>query len=865
MDQLITEDPTRIGPYRLIARLGAGGMGLVYLGRSEAGRTVAVKVVQAEHAQHPEFRRRFAREVAAARRVGGEWTAAVLDADTDAPVPWVATQYIPGPDLTTVVARDFGPLPEHSVRVLANRLAAALRSVHAAGLIHRDLKPSNVLVTVDGPRVIDFGIARAMDGLGGDSLHTRTGMLIGSPGFMSPEQVRGLELTPASDVFCLGAVLVYAATGRLLFGATDSGLSAHLFRIAEDEPDLTGVPDSLLDLVRACLDKDPARRPTPADVAARTATDRDEEWLPGAVLAQLGRHAARLLDFAPETRATPQDPRIPAQHSADPRPLPPHPTYPPTAPTGHGPVPTGFGPPVGAAPGAWGTPTAPTDQAGPSPRRWWGLAFAAAAQFLVLVGATSANVVLPEIQADLRMPVGDLRLVSLAYGLAFGALLLLGGHLTDLLGRRRTAFLGLAGFALASVLGGTAPAAGVLVTAHALQGVFAALLSSVALALVGGGFTDPKERGTAFGVYAVLAGGGVAVGAFTGGWLAETLSWRWCLFAAVPLALIAALPAALLADDRSARAAARLDGPGLLLGTGALAALAFGLDRAQEVQGMNARGWTAPPTVALLLVGVALLVTFVWWQTRTSNPLVPSRLFRDRDRAVSLLVLALVGLSTPTLFLIVFLYLQAVLRHSPSRTGLDLLPMAAAVLVAAQLSGRLQARLAPRHLAVPGLVLAAAGLGLLTRMGTDGSYAAVVLPGILLVGLGLGLALGPLLATATGATGPRGSGGTAGAVLAAQGLGGWLAVPLFGSVLAAAISGRLDEVEGLPQSLAEAVRGGLLIDPGNVPEALRAAVTRTNEAVLGGYSVALWTTAGLLLLAGLLTGLLVTTKAPGRD
>jgi len=236
-------------------------MGLVYLGRSEAGRTVAVKVVQAEHAQHPEFRKRFAREVEAARRVGGEWTAAVLDADTDAPVPWVATQYIPGPDLTTVVARDFGPLPEHAVRTLAHRLAVALQSVHGAGLIHRDLKPSNVLVTVDGPRVIDFGIARAMDSLAGDSLHTRTGMLIGSPGFMSPEQVRGLELTPASDVFCLGAVLVYAATGRLLFGAAETGLNAHLFRIAEEEADLTGVPESLVDLVRACLDKDPARRP----------------------------------------------------------------------------------------------------------------------------------------------------------------------------------------------------------------------------------------------------------------------------------------------------------------------------------------------------------------------------------------------------------------------------------------------------------------------------------------------------------------------------------------------------------------------------------------------------------------------------
>ncbi|MEU6934477.1 serine/threonine-protein kinase, partial [Streptomyces sp. NPDC046374] len=303
MEQLTGDDPAYIGPYRLIARLGAGGMGLVYLGRSDLGRTVAVKAVQAEHAQHSEFRRRFAREVAAARRVGGAWTADVLDADTEAAVPWVATQYIPGPDLTTVVAQDFGPLPEQSVRILANRLALALQAVHAAGLIHRDLKPSNVLVTVDGPRLIDFGIARAMDSLAGDSLLTRTGMLIGSPGFMSPEQVRGLELTPASDVFCLGALLVYAATGRLLFGATDTGLPAHLFRIVEEEADLSGVPDSLVDLVSACLLKDPARRPTPHEVASRTATDEAGEWLPGAVLAQLGRRAAHLLDLAPAASA----------------------------------------------------------------------------------------------------------------------------------------------------------------------------------------------------------------------------------------------------------------------------------------------------------------------------------------------------------------------------------------------------------------------------------------------------------------------------------------------------------------------------------------------------------------------------------
>ncbi|MFF8380659.1 protein kinase [Streptomyces sp. NPDC015661] len=327
MDQLIAEDPPHIGPYRLIARLGAGGMGRVYLARSEGGRTVAVKVVQGEFAQHAEFRARFAREVTAAKRVGGAWTAAVLDADTDAETPWVATQYVPGPDLHAVVAEQYGPLPEQSVRVLANRLALALQAIHGAGLVHRDLKPSNVLVTVDGPRVIDFGIARALDSVSGDSLQTRTGMVIGSPGFMSPEQVRGLHVTAASDVFCLGSVLAYAATGRQPFGASGNGLHAQLFRVAEEDPDLDGLPEALLGLVRECLRKDPAQRPTPEQVAARTATEGAGEWLPGALLGRLGRHAAQLLDFdplRPHTALVPGQgplPSVPDRPASTPRPV----------------------------------------------------------------------------------------------------------------------------------------------------------------------------------------------------------------------------------------------------------------------------------------------------------------------------------------------------------------------------------------------------------------------------------------------------------------------------------------------------------------------------------------------------------------
>ncbi|MFF4168724.1 MFS transporter [Streptomyces sp. NPDC001744] len=607
MEQLTGEDPSSIGPYRLIARLGAGGMGLVYLGRSDLGRTVAVKVVQAEHAQHPEFRRRFAREVAAARRVGGAWTADVLDADTEAAVPWVATQYIPGPDLTTVVARDFGPLPERSVRTLANRLALALEAVHGAGLIHRDLKPSNVLVTVDGPRVIDFGIARAMDSLAGDSLHTRTGMLIGSPGFMSPEQVRGLELTPASDVFCLGALLVYAATGRLLFGATDSGLNAHLFRIAEEEADLTGVPDSLVELVRACLRKNPAERPTPREVAAYTEGDQDGEWLPGTVLAQLGRRAAHLLDYAPavpaptapaDAVATPAEAVTarPADRGRPVRTAPPPPAYVPTAPA-HLPGP---------------------DPEAPLPRRWWGLVALALAQLVVLFDAAFSNTAMMWRGADndLALPrygmkvssTVHLQVMPLAYTLAFVVLLLFGARVTSLLGGRRTLVVGLAGFAAAAVLGGLAPSSGVWTTGRALQGAFAALVSSSAPVLVSASFTDPGERRTAFGTYVAIAGGGPALGLLAFWLFPVDVGWRGCLFAGIPFAVIALVGVATLVHDRPGRTGVRFDGRGVLFG----------------VCGIIAIGGAVPHftgMAVLLPVAGVLLAAFVWWRTSTTDTL----------------------------------------------------------------------------------------------------------------------------------------------------------------------------------------------------------------------------------------------------
>ncbi|MFJ3702772.1 MULTISPECIES: serine/threonine-protein kinase [unclassified Streptomyces] len=339
MDQLTHDDPSHIGPYRLLARLGAGGMGEVYLARSAGGRTVAVKLVRSELATEPEFRRRFAQEISAARRVGGLWTAAVLDADTDAPAPWVATAYVPGPSLHAVLAGRTEPLPERSVRILAHRLAQALTAVHTAGLIHRDLKPANVLVTIDGPRVIDFGIARALDAVTADGKLTRTGAVIGSPGYMSPEQVRGEALTPVSDVFSLGSVLAFAGTRRHPFGSSESGMHAVMYRIAQEQPDLTGLPAGLTELVGACLAKDPADRPAPAEVVARTeeVSQDTEPWLPGALIAELGRKAAELLDSEGPGQRVPARPAGP----------PPGATPPPPA---TAPRPTGVAPPLPAGP-----------------------------------------------------------------------------------------------------------------------------------------------------------------------------------------------------------------------------------------------------------------------------------------------------------------------------------------------------------------------------------------------------------------------------------------------------------------------------------------------------------------------------------
>ena len=266
MQPLRRWDPERIGPYSIIGKLGAGAMGQVFLARSTAGRLVAVKTIRVELAEEPGYRARFAREVAAASRVSGVFTAAVIQADAEADLPWVATAYVPAPSLSTLVRR-CGPLPVPAVRWLAAGCAEALQSIHGVGLLHRDVKPSNVLVAPTGPQVIDFGVARVAERV----QLTATRGSAGTPSYMAPEQARdGTLVSSASDIFSLGATLVFAATGHPPYqGETSMDI---LVRLATEPPDLTGVPDELAALLTACLDRTPRNRPTEAAILAELGT-----------------------------------------------------------------------------------------------------------------------------------------------------------------------------------------------------------------------------------------------------------------------------------------------------------------------------------------------------------------------------------------------------------------------------------------------------------------------------------------------------------------------------------------------------------------------------------------------------------------
>jgi eukaryotic-like serine/threonine-protein kinase len=377
-------DPQVIGPYRMVGRLGQGGMGQVFLGVSPGGRPVAVKAIRPDLASDPQFRIRFAREVAAARTVSGVFTAMVVGADVDGPIAWLATAYVPGPSLAEAIT-EHGPLPEASLLALAAGLAEALAAIHAAGVTHRDLKPSNVLLAEDGPRVIDFGISRAAE----STTLTQTGLTIGSPGFMSPEQAIGTEVGPPSDIFSLGTVLAFAATGKGPFGGGTT--ASLLYRVVHETPDLDGVPAAVRPLIERCLIKDPAQRPTAvALLDAVGALQPTGNWLPDSVI----RMAAAPPSFTPP-------PGQPAPTSVDGTPAPaavPLPLVPGFGPTETSMADFGASPPYQATE-AWSTPPSgspplapgdPPSETGEPRRRSRPLVLAAVIGVLVLGGAGAA-------------------------------------------------------------------------------------------------------------------------------------------------------------------------------------------------------------------------------------------------------------------------------------------------------------------------------------------------------------------------------------------------------------------------------------------------------------------------------------------
>jgi EmrB/QacA subfamily drug resistance transporter len=417
--------------------------------------------------------------------------------------------------------------------------------------------------------------------------------------------------------------------------------------------------------------------------------------------------------------------------------------------------------------------------------RWFVLALIGVAQLMVVLDATIVNIALPSAQADLGFSDGARQWIITAYALSFGSLLLVGGRLGDLLGRKRVFVIGLTGFAAASAVGGFAPSFGVLVVARALQGAFAALLAPAALSILTTTFTVPEERNRAFSVFGTIAASGAAVGLILGGALTEYLDWRWSMFINLFLAAPAALAALrLLARDVPASSGSRIDVAGTLTASAGLFALVFGFSNAES------HGWAAPVTIAAISAGVALLGAFVAVERRVANPLLPLRVLADRDRSAGYLAIAAVGAGLFGVFLFLTYYMQQTLGFSPLTTGLAFMPMMAVII---PVGGIAQTRLLPRYGARPlvtaGMLLGALAMVMFTGVGVDSGYVADILPGLLVMGLGLGLVFAPAMSTATLGVDARDAGVASALVNTGQQIGGSIGTALLSTLAASAASG----------------------------------------------------------------------------
>jgi EmrB/QacA subfamily drug resistance transporter len=455
-------------------------------------------------------------------------------------------------------------------------------------------------------------------------------------------------------------------------------------------------------------------------------------------------------------------------------------------------------------------------------RRWLILVVIGIAQLLVVLDVTIVNIALPSAQADLGFSDDNRQWIITAYALAFGSLLLLGGRIADLFGRKWTFIAGLLGFAGASALGGAAQSFGLLVGARALQGVFAALLAPAALSLLATTFTEPRERAKAFGVYGAIAGAGGAFGLLLGGALTEALDWRWCLYVSILFAVPAAIGGARLLHHIPTPSRPRLDIPGTLVASSGLFALVFGFARAES------EGWTDPVTLAFLGAAVALLAAFVALQRHVANPLLPLRVVTDRNRGGSFLAIGVAGAGIFGVFLFLTFYLQSTKGLNPLETGLAFLPMNFAIVITATLvNTKILVRTGPRPLVPTGMLFAALGMVLLTRIGVDTAYASHVLPSLLLIGLGFGLVVAPSFATATLGV-PRHDSGVASAMVnTSQQVGGSIGTALLSTL---AVSATTDYIVS------------------NGPGA---------QAAVEGYITAFWWAAAIFAVGALVTGALL--------
>ena len=462
-------------------------------------------------------------------------------------------------------------------------------------------------------------------------------------------------------------------------------------------------------------------------------------------------------------------------------------------------------------------------------RRWLILALVVLAQLMVVLDATIVNIALPSAQAALGFSNGSRQWIVTGYALAFGSLLPLGGRIGDVYGRKRALVVGSLGFAGASALGGAAQSFEWLLAARVLQGMFGALLAPSALALLTTTFTEPRDRNKAFGIFGAVVGSGAAVGLLLGGALTEYLSWRWCLYVNLFLALPVVVGAVMLVPAQQLTSKRSTDLPGAFTAAGGLFLIVFGFDRAQI------NGWSAPQTIGSLVGGIALLGLFVLIEKRSRHPLLPLRLLENRGRAGSYLAVLFTGTGTFGVFLFVTYYLQQDLGYSPLMSGLAFLPMIGSVIVTSVgVNSLLLAKLGPRPLIVCGMLLAALGLVLLTRLEVGSTYAADVLPSLIVIGAGLGLVFPTASNTATARVDPAESGVASSLVNVGQQVGGSLGTALLNTIAVSATTAYLSSHRG----------GGDLVAKG----------------IVHGYTVAFWWSAGIFAFGALVCGLLL----PGR-